>query len=208
MMTMVNQLNKGMSERRSDAARNHDTLMMAFRSDLEWMAIAWRDDILCGVVFGYSTERQAGLALVRALKLPDQFCRFNGGGQPDEIPAWVDHLRDDLCRFAAGEQVDFSAVRLDTNHLTPFGRRVVAECRRIRSGQVRTYGQLAAKCGKPGAARAVGSVMAKNRFPLIVPCHRVLGAGGSLGGYSAPEGLQMKRRLLAMEKGFASTTAT
>jgi methylated-DNA-[protein]-cysteine S-methyltransferase len=64
---------------------------------------------------------------------------------------------------------------------------------------VSTYGDLAAAIGSPGAARAVGSVMARNCFPLIVPCHRVLGAGGSLGGYSAPDGLRMKRRLLAME---------
>ena len=95
--------------------------------------------------------------------------------------------------------MDFSDVPLALDHLTPFGRRVVAACRRIPWGQTRSYGELAAECGSPGAARAVGSVMAKNRYPLIVPCHRVLAAGGELGGYSAPDGLKMKRRLLAME---------
>jgi methylated-DNA-[protein]-cysteine S-methyltransferase len=106
---------------------------------------------------------------------------------------------DLLARYAAGEAVDFSQVPLDLDHLTRFARRVVAACRRIPRGQVRTYGELAAACGAAGAARAVGSVMAKNRFPLIVPCHRVIGAGGGLGGYSAPDGLRMKRRLLALE---------
>jgi methylated-DNA-[protein]-cysteine S-methyltransferase len=96
--------------------------------------------------------------------------------------------------------VDFSDVPLALDHLTSFGRRVVAACRRIRWGQTRSYGELASECGAAGAARAVGTVMAKNRYPLIVPCHRVLAARGALGGYSAPDGLRMKRRLLAMEQ--------
>ena len=98
-----------------------------------------------------------------------------------------------------GEPVDFADVPLALDHLTPFGRRVIAACRRFLGDSTRSYGELAAECGSPGAARAVGSVMAKNRYPLIVPCHRVLAAGGELGGYSAPDGLKMKRRLLAME---------
>jgi len=80
--------------------------------------------------------------------------------------------------------VEFDRVVVDDAHLTPFARRVTAACRRIPWGEVRTYGQLAAVCGSPDAARAVGRVMAANRYPLIVPCHRVLAAGGRLGGYS------------------------
>jgi methylated-DNA-[protein]-cysteine S-methyltransferase len=137
--------------------------------------------------------------MARVLRLPHQFCHFVGDGQSGDLPSWAAELVDDLCRFAAGEPIDFSEVPLDLDHLTPFGRSVVAACRQIRWGKVRSYGQLAAQCGSPGAARAVGTVMAKNRFPLIVPCHRVLAAGGALGGYSAPDGLEMKRRLLAME---------
>ncbi len=77
----------------------------------------------------------------------------------------------------------------------------MAACRRIPWGQTRSYAQLAAVAGRPGAARAVGSVMAKNRVPLVVPCHRVIASSGQLGGYSAPQGLSLKRRLLAMESG-------
>jgi methylated-DNA-[protein]-cysteine S-methyltransferase len=102
-------------------------------------------------------------------------------------------------QYAAGSPVDFSGLSLDLDYLTPFGRRVAAACRSIPRGEVRSYGDLAAACGSPGAARAVGSVMARNRIPLVVPCHRVVGASGSLGGYSAPDGLRMKRRLLALE---------
>jgi methylated-DNA-[protein]-cysteine S-methyltransferase len=64
-----------------------------------------------------------------------------------------------------------------------------------------TYGELAAKAGYPGAARAVGNCMAANRIPLLIPCHRVVCAGGRLGSYSAPGGTVTKRRLLALEAG-------
>src|SRR5437762_530922 len=62
-----------------------------------------------------------------------------------------------------------------------------------------TYGDLSAAAGAPGAARAVGNVMAQNRYPIIVPCHRVVGSAGSLGGFSARDGISMKRRMLEME---------
>jgi methylated-DNA-[protein]-cysteine S-methyltransferase len=199
MISMVKPLNNAVVERTRRDATKHDTSIIAFDTELNWMGSAWRQDVLRGVAFGYSSQRQAELALARVLRLPHQFCHFVGEGQPGEMPPWVGEVRDDLRRFAEGDPVDFSEVRLDLDHLTPFGRRVVLACRRICWGEVRSYGELAAQCGSPGAARAVGTVMAKNRFPLIVPCHRVLAAGGALGGYSAPAGLRMKRRLLAME---------
>jgi methylated-DNA-[protein]-cysteine S-methyltransferase len=199
MISMVKPLNNVVAERTRRDAKSQDTSIIAFDTELAWMAIAWRQDVLRGTAFGYSSQRQAELALARVLRLPHQFCHFVGEGQPGLMPPWVGELCDDLRRFAEGDPVDFSAVRLELDHLTPFGRRVVAACRRIRWGKVRSYGELAAQCGSPGAARAVGTVMAKNRFPLVVPCHRVLASGGALGGYSAPDGLQMKRRLLTME---------
>jgi methylated-DNA-[protein]-cysteine S-methyltransferase len=122
---------------------------------------------------------------------------------PDDFPVADDDLADDvlerLVQFAAGEAVDFSDIPVDGEHLSPFQRRVVRACRAIGRGQTRTYGELAAAAGSPGAARAVGRVMATNRTPLVVPCHRVVGASGSLGGFSAPQGVAMKRRLLMME---------
>jgi methylated-DNA-[protein]-cysteine S-methyltransferase len=62
-----------------------------------------------------------------------------------------------------------------------------------------TYGQLARRVGSPAAARAVGSTMARNRLPLVIPCHRVVGSGGQLRGFSAPGGVAVKQRLLQME---------
>jgi methylated-DNA-[protein]-cysteine S-methyltransferase len=163
------------------------------------MAVAWQDELLHGVAFGYASQRQARFALAQTLYRPGQFWQFPAVGQLATEPGWLQKLVEDLQRFAEGEPVDFRYVPISEAHLTRFGRRVISACRAIPWGQVTTYGELAAKCGSPAAARAVGSVMAKNRFPLVVPCHRVLAAGGALGGYSAPDGLKMKRRLLAME---------
>lgn len=89
---------------------------------------------------------------------------------------------------------------LDWEGATPFERIVGEAVRRIPWGETRTYGQVARSVGRPGAARAVGRAMARNRFFLFVPCHRVVGAAG-LGGFSAPGGAALKRRLLELEGG-------
>lgn len=175
------------------------TCITSFVTELGWMAVAWRGDVLRGNVFGHASQRSAELALAGSLGTAQAFCRLDAAREAEELPAWLVAAIEMLKRFACGEPVDFATAPLSLDHLTPFGRRVVAACRRIGWGQTRSYGELAAECGSAGAARAVGSVMAKNRYPLIVPCHRVLGAGGSLGGYSAPGGLTMKQRLLDME---------
>ena len=104
-----------------------------------------------------------------------------------------------LVSYTEGAPQRFDRVRIDADTLTPFARRVMQACRNIPYGHSITYGGLARRAGSPGAARAVGSVMAKNRFPLIVPCHRVVAAGGRLGGFSAAGGQGLKRRLLQME---------
>jgi methylated-DNA-[protein]-cysteine S-methyltransferase len=200
MITTVKRPDSFVRRRATIAGRGKQVFVDAFETELNWMAIAWHESALDGVAFGHASRRQAELAVARPLRQFHRFCRFMNGSKSNELPGWVVQLIDDLRSFAEGESVDFSNVPLDLGHLTPFARRVVEACRRIRWGQVRTYGELAMICGTPGAARAVGSVMAKNRFPLIVPCHRVLAAGGALGGYSAPDGLNMKRRLLAMER--------
>jgi methylated-DNA-[protein]-cysteine S-methyltransferase len=171
----------------------------SFLTDLNWMAVAWREEMLTGVSFGHASRRSAELSLARMPGWPQAFCRLDADRQGDALPGWAANAIERLRRYASGERVDFSSVPFSLEHLTTFGSRVVAACRRIQWGETRSYGELAAECGSAGAARAVGSVMAKNRYPLIVPCHRVLAAGGELGGYSAPEGLSMKRRLLEME---------
>jgi O-6-methylguanine DNA methyltransferase len=117
----------------------------------------------------------------------------------------VSDVIDRLVRFLDGEPVDLRDIPLALDHLSPFQQRVVAACRAIPYGATRTYGAVAAAAGSAGAARAVGQVMAGNRHPLVVPCHRVVAAGGKLGGFSAPQGLALKRRLLALEAGDVQT---
>lgn len=175
--------------------------VLCFQTELGWIALALRPSELCGLVFGYRSGPRAEMALRRLLP------HFKlGNGLPSATISdnksfdFEKKLTSRLARFAEGADVDFRDVRLVTDHLTSFGRRVVLACRQVRWGQTSTYGALAAQCGSPGAARAVGQVMASNRFPLVVPCHRVLAAGGGIGGFSAPQGVRMKRRLLAMER--------
>jgi methylated-DNA-[protein]-cysteine S-methyltransferase len=109
--------------------------------------------------------------------------------------------RDPIClqlrAFLGGEAVDFSIGELDLDGVGGFARRVLMADHAIPRGRVMTYGGLATKLGIPGGARAVGNVMAGNPFPLVIPCHRVVGSGGNLHGFGG--GLPMKRALLAME---------
>ena len=89
------------------------------------------------------------------------------------------------------------ALQMDWDGITPFRRAVLEEAMRIPAGETRSYGWLAAKVGRPRAARAVGRVMATNPFPIVVPCHRVIGSDGALHGYGG--GLAMKEALLKAE---------
>jgi methylated-DNA-[protein]-cysteine S-methyltransferase len=199
MLTTEHRLDRPTRFRTDSKKLAEPTSIAPFETELNWMAIAWREDTLVANMFGYPSRRLAALALARIPGMPQSFCRVAPEGQVDDFPQWVGNLVAKLKLYAAGEKVDFADAPLSLDHLTTFGARVIAACRRIPWGGTSTYGELAAECGSPGAARAVGSVMAKNRYPLIVPCHRVLAAGGELGGYSALDGLKMKRRLLAME---------
>jgi methylated-DNA-[protein]-cysteine S-methyltransferase len=103
--------------------------------------------------------------------------------------------------YFAGEPVDFSDVELDLDWTTPFQRAVAEALRAVPYGEVVTYGELAALAGHPNAQRAAGTFCAGNRFPLFIPCHRVVAADG-LGSYGSL-GLDYKRRLLALE-GYAA----
>jgi O-6-methylguanine DNA methyltransferase len=122
-------------------------------------------------------------------------------GAPEEPPheSAVDPaaLADRFAAFFAGRQTDFGDVPIDLEWATPFQRALADALRAVPRGTVVSYGELAALAGRPGAARAAGSFCANNRFMLIVPCHRVVGASG-LGGYGTA-GLDTKRRLLALE---------
>lgn len=109
-------------------------------------------------------------------------------------------LIEDVRRYFAGAKVDFSAIAVDLSGQDDFFREIYAEARRLPWGVTTTYGTLAKKLGAgPEKARDVGQAMAKNPIPLIIPCHRVLAAGGRIGGFSAPGGSGSKARMLELE---------
>ena len=105
-----------------------------------------------------------------------------------------------------GASDDLTDVRLDMAQVPPFHRRVYEIARGIAPGTTLTYGELAVRLGQPGAARAVGQALGQNPFVIIVPCHRVLAAGGRIGGFSADGGVMTKRHLLRIEGALGSET--
>lgn len=164
---------------------------VVFSSRLGWMGLLARGGRLARLEWGYETASAAQAALAAHLA---------GTDQP---VLWRTDLVERLQSYAEGAIDEFADVELDLGPLSPFRRRVMACLRRVPYGATLTYGELAALAGRPRAARAVGACMAANPVPIIVPCHRVLAAGGKLGGYSAPNGLAMKQRLLALERNAA-----
>jgi len=163
-----------------------------FGSELGWVSIVGHGETLCWLTFGHPTQHEVE-ATLRSQMFEDA-----------REERWHDKLAEAIADYAAGYVVDFEWVKLELSHLGEFQREVVRLCRRIPRGETLSYGQLARLAGSPRAARAVGNVMRMNRYPLIVPCHRVVAANGGLGGYSAPDGLDMKQRLLEMERGAAT----
>ena len=126
--------------------------------------------------------------------------RRAGDALPAAPTAEVARAIEAAKRYFAGEAVDFSEFNLDLGAQDDFFRRIYNAARQVGWGRTTTYGSLAKELGAgPEAARDVGQAMAKNPVPLIIPCHRVLAAGGKLGGFSAPGGSTAKERMLALE---------
>jgi methylated-DNA-[protein]-cysteine S-methyltransferase len=95
---------------------------------------------------------------------------------------------------------DLEAIALDLEDVPAFDRQVYEVARTIAPGKTLTYGEIAAQIGEPDAAREVGQALGRNRIPIIVPCHRVVAAGGKTGGFSATGGVDTKLRLLEIER--------
>ncbi len=110
-------------------------------------------------------------------------------------------LQQQIKAYYKGTYVSFnSSIPLDLSGFTPFARTVLKACRRIKPGRTLTYRQLAQNARRPKAARAAGSVMAKNPVPLIIPCHRIVRSDGKIGNFSGPGGTELKKRMLQHER--------
>ena len=122
------------------------------------------------------------------------------GAKPGEPPPELAEAIAGVQRYFAGEEIDFSRFTLALGEQDDFFRRIYAAARQVQWGRTTTYGALAKELGAgPEAARDVGQAMARNPVALIIPCHRVLAAGGKIGGFSAPGGSTAKMRMLELE---------
>ncbi len=142
-----------------------------------------------------------------ALQLPEQTPAATRGRLNRRCPEAIEAeppetVRDAIAAIVAlldGEPRDLGSIDLDMGGLPEFHRRVYAVTRAIPPGRTLTYGEVATRLGEPGAARAVGQALGRNPIAIVVPCHRVVAAGGRLGGFSANGGAATKRRILAIE---------
>lgn len=151
--------------------------------------IAWSEGGIVGVQLPETRERDT---LSRLLK------RHPDATQAAPPPA-IQQVLDNIVALLAGESADLSVAMLDMQHVSPFHRRVYEAARAIAPGETLSYGEIAEKLGASGSARAVGQALGRNPFAVVVPCHRVLAAGGKMGGFSANGGIGTKLRMLSIE---------
>jgi methylated-DNA-[protein]-cysteine S-methyltransferase len=150
----------------------------------------------------WSERGVAGLQLPEASDLKTRarmLRRFPGAREEAPPPPAVQAAFDLIVALLRGESSDLSTLVLDMEGVPPFHRRVYEVARTIPPGATLSYGEIAARLGEPGMAREVGQALGRNPFALIVPCHRVVAAGGKAGGFSANGGVATKLRLLSIE---------
>ncbi len=152
-------------------------------------AIAWSER---GVVLVQLPEASEGGTRARVFRWYPNACE-----SPPPPP--VQRAVDGIAALLSGSPTDLAAVTLDMSRVPSFDRRVYELTRTIAPGTTISYGELAARLGSPRGARAVGQALRRNPFAIVVPCHRVLGAGGRIGGFSAAGGTATKVRLLSLE---------
>jgi methylated-DNA-[protein]-cysteine S-methyltransferase len=169
-----------------------------FDTRLGFGAVAWNDHGIVGIRLPEPDEA-ATRAGVR---------RRHGSAQEQLPPPTVRAAIDGMIALLDGEPADLSDIVLDLDGVPEPDRRIYALARRVPAGSTATYGELADRLGDPIDAKAVGVAMARNPFPSVVPCHRVVAAGGKLGGFSAPGGADTKRRLLLIEGAAAAGPPT
>jgi methylated-DNA-[protein]-cysteine S-methyltransferase len=151
--------------------------------------IAWTERGVVGIQLPEHRETETRARLTR---------RIPGAAQA-EPTGEVQQAAARIAALLRGEAADLSGVVLDMDGVPPFHRRVYDVARQIPAGATLSYGELAAKLGMPGAARAVGQALGRNPFVVVVPCHRVLAADGRVGGFSGGGGIHTKLKMLAIE---------
>ena len=160
----------------------NDGSIVAFDTELGVCAVRWSEAGIASV----RLPSPATATLPRLADLADV---------PDRIKAAIGGIE----AVMAGQTLDLAFVELDERGIDQFRQAVYTATRAIPPGSTVTYGEIARAIGRPDGARDVGAALASNPFPIVVPCHRVVGANGKLTGFSAPGGLATKRRMLELE---------
>ena len=109
-------------------------------------------------------------------------------------------LQEQITGYFEGARIDFRRIPVSLEDLSVFSRSILTACRKVEAGQTITYSELAKKAGRPAASRAVGTILARNPLPLIIPCHRVIRTDGTMGGFTAPGGIALKKKMLELEQ--------
>jgi methylated-DNA-[protein]-cysteine S-methyltransferase len=171
-----------------------------FETPIGECGVAWSD---AGVTWLQLPERTREATRARLVEKANE-----EGREARTLPAWVKDAIARVREHLSGRPQELGRVPLDLGRVTPFTAKILRAAQRVPAGATASYGDLAKAVGSPGAARAVGRAMATNPFPLLVPCHRVVGASArSAGGFSAYGGLVTKERLLAVEGATLATLA-
>jgi len=161
-----------------------------FATAIGCCGIVWSERGIVGVQLPESTERAMRSRILR---------RFPSAAEAP-VPADVQRTIADIIALLGGERRELGHAVLDYEAVPDFHRRVYHIARTIPAGSTSSYGEIAERLGDRNLARDVAQALAQNPFPLIVPCHRVLAAGGKTGGFSAPGGVRTKLRLLSIER--------
>ena len=169
-----------------------------FETAIGYMAIAWTEKGICQLQLPEESEAKTRTQLKK--KLPD--------ATQAEPSAIVQKAIKLIKLHLEGTPQDMRGIPLDLSRCTEFSRQVYEAARQVKAGQVVTYGDIADRIGQRAASRAVGRALGSNPVAIIVPCHRIIGKGGNMTGFSAFGGCDTKMRLLSIERALASDRVT
>jgi methylated-DNA-[protein]-cysteine S-methyltransferase len=169
------------------------TGLTLFRTAIGSCGIAWNERGVVGVQLPESSDARTRARMIE---------RFPGMAE-SRCPRDIQPAIDSIVALMQGKRIDLAYITLDMDGVPDFNRRVYEITRTIPPGKTISYGSIANRLGMPGSAQAVGQALGRNPFAIIVPCHRVLAAGGKDGGFSANGGVATKRRMLVIEGALA-----
>lgn len=169
----------------------------AFKTELGSMALSWSEGKISAIFMPEKNSVELLEQVRKKISVPNLRWEKNP-------PRFVLEMAKKITKHLMGETQLFSLDSLNLDGTPRFHRKVYEQTIKIPNGKVYTYGELAKKAGSPKAFRAVGQAMAKNPYPIVIPCHRVVGSSGKLVGYSAPGGTETKKKILAIESSHGS----